>query len=170
MTKVAHERRIAKTRYLSTGLAVLLAAAAAHPDVEHGAADAGGDPGVQTAAGGSGFRLAGAVLSFAAKSTPVSIGFGIYGASASIYSNFLSRGHDLVLPKDTSRNWVRVAAPGGPRTGTATSLSFKLSVEALPYKTAPSRPAFHVFRKETCCWRPLARFFGDGIHRIAEHG
>jgi len=45
--------------------------------------------------------LAGAVLGFAAKSTPVSIGFGIYGASASIYSNFLSRGHDLVLPKDT---------------------------------------------------------------------
>lgn len=90
-----------KTRYLSTGLAVLLAAAAAHPDAEHGTVDAGGDPGVRTAAGGSGFRLTGAVLSLAVKSTPVSIAFGAYGASASLYSNFLSRGRDVVLPKDT---------------------------------------------------------------------
>jgi hypothetical protein len=65
-----------KTRYLSTGLAVLLAAAAAHPDAEHGTVDPGGDPGVRTAAGGSGFRLTGALLSFAVKSTPVSIAFG----------------------------------------------------------------------------------------------
>jgi hypothetical protein len=90
-----------KTRYLSTGLAVLLAAAAAHPDAEHGTTDAAGDPGVRTAAGGSGFRLVGALLSLAVKSTPVSMAFGAYGASASIYSNFLSRGHDVVLPKDT---------------------------------------------------------------------
>ncbi len=90
-----------KTRYLSTGLAVLLAAAAAHPDAEHGTVDPGGDPGVRTAAGGSGFRLTGALLSFAVKSTPVSIAFGAYGASSSIYTNFLSRGHDVVLPKDT---------------------------------------------------------------------
>lgn len=90
-----------KTRYLSTGLAVLLAAAASHPDAEHGEVDAGGDPAVRTAAGGSGFRLTGALLSFASKSTPVSIAFGAYGASASIYTNFLSRGRDVVLPKDT---------------------------------------------------------------------
>jgi hypothetical protein len=90
-----------KTRYLSSGLAVLLAAAAAHPDVDHGTVDAGGDPGVRTAAGGSGFRLTGALLSFVVKSPPVSIAFGAYGASASIYSNFLSRGHDVVLPRDS---------------------------------------------------------------------
>jgi hypothetical protein len=90
-----------KTRYLSTGLAVLLAAAASHTDQEHGSVDASGDPGVRTAAGGSGFRLTGAVLSLAVKSTPVSMAFGAYGASASIYSNFLSRGHDVVLPRDT---------------------------------------------------------------------
>src|SRR5882762_1608999 len=90
-----------KTRYLSTGLAVMLAAAAAHSDGEHGTTDAAGDPGVRTAAGGSGFRLTGALLSLAVKSTPVSIAFGAYGASASIYTNFLSRGHDVVLPKDT---------------------------------------------------------------------
>jgi hypothetical protein len=90
-----------KTRYLSTGLAVLLAAAASHPDAEHGTTDAAGDPGVRTAAGGSGFRLTGALLSLAVKSTPVSMAFGAYGASSSIYTNFLSRGHDVVLPKDT---------------------------------------------------------------------
>jgi hypothetical protein len=90
-----------KTRYLSTGLAVMLAAAASHSDGEHGTVDAGGDPGVRTAAGGSGFRLTGAVLSLAVKSTPVSMAFGAYGASMSIYTNFLSRGHDVVLPKDT---------------------------------------------------------------------
>jgi hypothetical protein len=90
-----------KTRYLSTGLTILLAAAASHPDAEHGTTDEAGDPGVRTAAGGSGFRLAGAVISLAAKSTPVSIVFATYGASTSIYSNFLSRGHQVVLPKDT---------------------------------------------------------------------
>src|SRR3989442_9480785 len=42
-----------KTRYLSTGLAVLLAAAATHPDGEHGTTDAAGDPGVRTAARGA---------------------------------------------------------------------------------------------------------------------
>jgi hypothetical protein len=90
-----------KTRYLSTGLAVLLAAAATHTDGEHGTTDAAGDPGVRTAAGGSGFRLTGALLSLAVKSAPVSMAFGAYGASASIYSNFISRGQDVVLPKDT---------------------------------------------------------------------
>ena len=90
-----------KTRYLSTGLAVLLAAAASHSDAEHGSVDASGDPGVRTAAGGSGFRLTGALLSLVVKSTPVSMAFGAYGASSSIYTNFLSRGHDVVLPKDT---------------------------------------------------------------------
>ena len=89
-----------KTRYLSSGLAVMLAAAASHTEVEHGATETAG-PGVRTAAGGSGFRLTGALLSLVAKSTPVSVAIGAYGASMSIYANFLSRGHDVILPKDT---------------------------------------------------------------------
>jgi hypothetical protein len=89
-----------KTRYLSTGLAVMLAAAASHTEVERGTTETAG-PGVRTAAGGSGFRLTGALLSLVAKSTPVSVALGAYGASTSIYANFLSRGHDVVLPKDT---------------------------------------------------------------------
>jgi hypothetical protein len=90
-----------KTRYLSTGVAVLLAAAASRTDVDHGTVDSAGDPSVRTAAGGSGFRITGALISFASKSQPVSIAFGVYGASASIYSNFLSRGREVVFPRDT---------------------------------------------------------------------
>ena len=89
-----------KTRYLSSGLAVVLAAAASHTEVEHGTTEMAG-PGVRTAAGGAGFRLTGALLSLVAKSTPVSVALGAYGASTSIYANFLSRGHDVILPKDT---------------------------------------------------------------------
>ena len=90
-----------KTRYLSTGVAILLAAAASHPDSEHGTVDNAGDPGVRTAAGGSGFRLVGALISLGAKSQPVSIVLGVYGASSSVYNNFLSRGHEVIFPKDT---------------------------------------------------------------------
>jgi hypothetical protein len=90
-----------KTRYLSTGVAILLAAAASHTDSEHGTVDNAGDPGVRTAAGGSGFRLVGALVSLGAKSQPVSIALGVYGASSSVYTNFLSRGHEVVFPKDT---------------------------------------------------------------------
>jgi hypothetical protein len=90
-----------KTRYLSTGVAILLAAAASHTDSEHGTVDNAGDPGVRTAAGGSGFRLVGALISLGAKSQPVSIALGVYGASSSVYTNFLSRGHEVIFPKDT---------------------------------------------------------------------
>jgi hypothetical protein len=90
-----------KTRYLSTGVAILLAAAASHSDGERGTVDSAGDPGVRTAAGGSGFRLVGALVSLGAKSQPVSMALGVYGASSSVYTNFLSRGHEVIFPKDT---------------------------------------------------------------------
>jgi len=90
-----------KSRYLSTGLAVLLAAAASHPDVERGTVDQTGDPWVRAGAGVSGFGFAGSLISLAARSTAVSAVFGVYGASTSIYSNFLSRGREVVFPKDT---------------------------------------------------------------------
>jgi hypothetical protein len=90
-----------KTRYLSTGFAIAMAALASRPDTEHGTTDPGGDPAIRTGAGGSGFGLAGSLITFAARSAPVSIAFGVYGASSSIYSNFLSRGRDVVLVRDT---------------------------------------------------------------------
>jgi hypothetical protein len=89
-----------KMRYLSTGIALVMAAAAAHPDVEHGSVDQSGDPAVRAGAGASGFGLAGTLIGLASKSNAVSILFSAYGASASIYTNFLSRGRDVVFPKD----------------------------------------------------------------------
>jgi len=89
-----------KSRYLSTGIALLMAALAAHPDVEHGTVDQVGDPAVRAGAGASGFGLAGTLIGLASKSNAVSIVFSAYGASASIYTNFLSRGREVVLPKN----------------------------------------------------------------------
>jgi hypothetical protein len=43
----------------------------------------------------------GAVISLAAKSQPVSMAFAAYGAGASVYNNFLSRGKDVVFVKNT---------------------------------------------------------------------
>lgn len=89
-----------KSRYLSTGVALLMAALAAHPDVERGTVDQAGDPAVRAGAGASGFGLAGTVIGLISKSNAVSIIFSAYGASASIYTNFLSRGRNVVLPKN----------------------------------------------------------------------
>jgi hypothetical protein len=90
-----------KTRYLSTGVAILLAAAASHPDTEHGTTDTAGDPSLQAAAGASGSRFSGALIALAARSQPVSLAFAAYGAGNSVYYNFLSRGRDVVFAKDT---------------------------------------------------------------------
>lgn len=90
-----------KTRYLSTGLTLLMAAAASRPDVEHGTTDAAGDPSVRAGAGVSGYGFSGSLITLAAHSQPVSIGFAAFGASVSLYRNFLSRGKDVTFVKDT---------------------------------------------------------------------
>ena len=104
-----------KMRYLSTGVALLMAAVAAHPDAERGAADQAGDPAVRAGAGASGFGLAGTLIGLASKSNAVSIIFSAYGASASIYSNFLSRGRDVVLPKNVPMEIGLGAPHAGPK-------------------------------------------------------
>ena len=104
-----------KTRYLSTGVALLMAAVAAHPDVERGTVDQAGDPAVRAGAGASGFGLAGTLIGLASKSNAVSIIFSAYGASASIYSNFLSRGRDVVLPKNVPMEIGLGAPHAGPK-------------------------------------------------------
>src|ERR1700757_803242 len=90
-----------KTRYQSTGVAILLAAAASHTDNEHGTTDAAGDPSVRAGAGVSGSGITGTLISLAAKSQPVSMAFAAYGAGTSVYNNFLSRGKDVVFVKNT---------------------------------------------------------------------
>ena len=90
-----------KTRYLSTGFSLLMLAAVSHPDTEHGTTDAAGDADTRAGAGISGSRVAGSLISLAARSQPVSLAFGALGATQSVYSNFLARGKEVTLPQNT---------------------------------------------------------------------
>jgi hypothetical protein len=92
-----------KTRYLTTGLTLALAAASFSPDRDAG--DNGQsvfEIGRQGATGASGFRVVGFAIGLLVHSRPLAMGFGAYGAARSVYSNFLSRGQDVVYPKDSA--------------------------------------------------------------------
>jgi hypothetical protein len=90
-----------RTRYLTTGIQVMLAASQASPDRDAGqGGQSGGEIGGGAANGASGFKLVGMVVGIAANSRVVSAGFGSYGAAMSIYYHFLARGRDVVYPKD----------------------------------------------------------------------
>jgi hypothetical protein len=97
-----------KTRYLTTGIAVMLASSSIGDDghgrdndgdFHHGGA---GDVGSGAANGASGFRFLGTIVGAFAHSRIVTSGYGFYGASMSVYSHFLARGRDVVYPKDMS--------------------------------------------------------------------
>jgi hypothetical protein len=92
-----------KTRYLTTGISLALAAVCFLPDGDAGSA--GQSPleiSGRAANGASGFRVIGFVTGALIRSRPLASAFGAYGASMSVYGNFLSRGHDVVYPKDTA--------------------------------------------------------------------
>ena len=85
-----------KTRYASMSLALGLAAL--------GSSDRDGDgggPGV-TAGNSRGFRLVGMVTNALARSRTFGYATGAYGAGRSLYQNFLTRGHEVVFPKNTA--------------------------------------------------------------------
>jgi hypothetical protein len=90
-----------QTRYLTTGIQVMLAATQASPDRDAGqGGQSAGESGGGAVSGASGFKLVGMVVGIAAHSRVVSAGFGSYGAAMSIYYHFLARGRDVVYPKD----------------------------------------------------------------------
>ncbi len=90
-----------RTRYLTTGIQVMLAASQASPDRDAGqGSQSVGEMGGGAASGASGFRFVGMIVGIAAHSRVVSAGFGSYGAATSIYYHFLARGRDVVYPKD----------------------------------------------------------------------
>jgi hypothetical protein len=121
-----------RTRYLTTGLAVVLATSSMSSDHDrrfHGG-DGGGDPSGGAANGASGFGFLGTIVGAVAHSRAVTSGFGFYGAAISVYSHFLARGRDVVYPKDMSMviglgtrdPRPAVPAPSGqlaPRAGSA---------------------------------------------------
>ena len=93
-----------KTKYLTTGISLALVAVAFSPDADagrggsHSVLEIGG----KGAEGASGFSIIGFVTGLAVRSRPVGYAFSIYGAGMSVYDHFLSRGHDVVYPKDTA--------------------------------------------------------------------
>jgi hypothetical protein len=91
-----------KTRYLTTGIAVMLAAASASPDRDAGVHGNGGDVGGSTVNGASGYKAIGMIVGALSHSRALATGMGVYGASISVYSHFLTRGRDVVYPKDMS--------------------------------------------------------------------
>lgn len=89
-----------RTRYLTTGIAVMLAATQAAPDRDAGRGGAsGGEAGGSAANGASGFRFVGMIVGLAAHSRVVSAGFGSYGAAMSIYYHSPATRFDRALQR-----------------------------------------------------------------------
>jgi hypothetical protein len=98
------ETKTSKTRYLRSGIAVGLAAAT-HEDETFNRAEGGA----------GGFKLVGIVIGATAHSQPLAIAMGAFGASRSIYNNFMARGTEVVFPKHTAMEVgvdTRGAVPG----------------------------------------------------------
>jgi type IV secretory pathway VirB10-like protein len=114
-----------KTRYLSTGLSLALTVAAfqQHTDADDGPNTGGADNGV--VGGGVGFKLVGIALGAAVKSQPLGMAMGAYGSARSVYSNFVSKGHEVVFPKNTpmeiSFGWPRTPVLPTPESSSSKS-------------------------------------------------
>jgi hypothetical protein len=113
-----------RTRYLTTGIAVALAASSVGGDNDRGASAGRGDAGPGAANGASGFKLIGTVVGLLARSRVVTSSFGFYGAGMSVYSHFLARGRDVVYPKDMSMLiGLDTRDPSAATTGAAAELA-----------------------------------------------
>jgi len=84
-----------KTRFLTTGLEVGLGGFSMIGD------SGGGDIAHESAGGLGGYKVIGIVMAAAVHSQPFGMAMGAFGGGRSIYSNFVARGHDVVLPKHT---------------------------------------------------------------------
>ena len=81
-----------KTRYLTTAISLALAASFFNDDELYGRA----------LNGASGFRVIGIATGALVRSRTLGSALGVYGAGMSVYDHFLSRGQDVVYPKDTA--------------------------------------------------------------------
>jgi hypothetical protein len=86
-------------RYLNTGISLALAAASTRTDPD---GPGGTSPGARAAGGLNGFKLVGMTLGVLVHSRAFGYTMGAYGAGMSLYSNFLARGQEVVLPKNTA--------------------------------------------------------------------
>lgn len=83
-------------RFLTTTVAVGLGAFSMIGD------SGGGDVGHTSAGGAGGYKVIGLAMGLAIRSQPMGMALGAFGASRSIYANFMARGHDVVFPKNTA--------------------------------------------------------------------
>jgi len=95
-TSVASDK---KSRVLDSAVSIAIANSTLDSDSGHAGATASSEN--RPLGGVLGFKLVGLALSFAARYPPLSQAMGFAGAGRSVYSNFFSRGRDIVLPKDT---------------------------------------------------------------------
>jgi hypothetical protein len=79
-----------KTRYLTTGISIGIAALSSDDMLN------------RTLDGASGFHVIGLASGALTRSRIFAIGLGAYGAGMSIYEHFLTRGRDVEYPKDTA--------------------------------------------------------------------
>jgi hypothetical protein len=86
-----------KSRYLLTTISVGLAAVSAGVG-----GDTLGDTSERAAGGAGGYKLIGIVLGAAVHSQPFGMAMGAFGASKSVYTHFIARGHEVVFPKNTA--------------------------------------------------------------------
>jgi hypothetical protein len=93
-----------KTRYLTTGISIALAASSFSPDADAGRSvqQSGGEMGGRAVNGASGFRVIGILIGVFVHSRVLASTMGVYGAGMSVYYHFLTRGSDVVYPKDTA--------------------------------------------------------------------
>ncbi|MGH9742182.1 MAG: hypothetical protein ACRD51_07490 [Candidatus Acidiferrum sp.] len=129
------EANTPKTRYLSTGISVMLALASAHTDEDAPAGNVGGNTSNRVAGGAGGFKLVGLAMGAFVHSQPLGMAMGAYGASMSIYSHFIARGRDVVFPKNTA---MEVAI--GPRE----SAPLPISTKPAEAKPAPPNTSFEL--------------------------
>jgi hypothetical protein len=112
-----------KSRYFNTGVSLGLAAIASRGDEDAKGPDTTGTAGGRAAGGAGGFKLVGLVAGALIQSRAFGYSMGAYGASRSIYQNFLSRGHEVIFPKNTAMDvaiGARAVAPATSPTAAET--------------------------------------------------
>jgi hypothetical protein len=91
-----------KSRYFNTTVSLGLAAIAGRGDPDAKTANPAGDTSGRVAGGAGGFKLVGMVAGALIQSRAFGYSMGAFGAGRSIYHNFLTRGHEVVFPKNTA--------------------------------------------------------------------
>jgi len=107
------------TRYLTTAAAVGLGATSF-------LGDSFGETGPRTAGGAGGYKLIGIALGLTIHSQPFGMAMGAFGATRSIYGNFIARGHDVDFPKNTAMTialWERPEHGAAPKPSASAGVS-----------------------------------------------